>query len=83
MNRDQPYEDDSFVETQMLPAATQGGASNGFVFLIRHKGSENTFEVVAKDREELAAKIAAGDFEDVDPRNDRTPPNLDDDATDE
>ena len=82
MTRDQPYEDDSFIEIQMLPSA-QGGELNGFIFLIRHKGSENTFEVIAKDRDELAARIAAGHFEDVDPRNDRSPANLDEDATDE
>lgn len=83
MNRDLPYEDESFIEKQMLPAASQGGPSNAFVFLIQHKGSENIFEVIARDRDELAAKIAAGEYEDVDPRNDRTPDDLDADATDE
>ena len=39
--------------------------------------------VIAKDRDELATKIAAGEFEDIDPRNDETPVDLDDDATDE
>jgi hypothetical protein len=83
MNRDLPYEDDNFIEKQMLPAASRGGPSDACVFIIQHKGSENIFEVTARDRDELAAKIAAGQYEDVDPRNDRSPADLDADATDE
>ena len=83
MNRDLPYEDDSFIEKQQLPAASRGGAGDSFVFLIQHKASGNVFQAVARDRDELAAKIAAGAYEDVDPRNDRSPDNLDEDATDE
>lgn len=83
MNRDLPYEDDSFVEKSMLPAATHNGVSGYFAFLIQHKASDNVFQVLARDRDELAAKIAAGEYDDVDPRNDRSPDNLDADATDE
>lgn len=83
MNRDLPYEDDSFVERQKLPAITKDDESEHFCFVIQHKGSEVIYRVIAKDRDELAAKIAAGEFEDIDPRNDETPADLNEDATDE
>ena len=82
MNADLPYEDESFVERKMLRAPSQGDEAN-FIFIIQHNGSEVFYQAAARNRDELAAKIAAGEYEDVDPRNDRSPANLDDDATDE
>jgi hypothetical protein len=41
------------------------------------------YKVIATDRDELAAKIANGQYHDIDPRNDETPADLDEDATDE
>jgi hypothetical protein len=78
-----PYEDATFVELQKLPAVTKDSAADHFCFVIRHKGSDVIYRVLAKDRDELAAKIATGQFEDIDPRNDETPAGLDEDATDE
>lgn len=83
MNPDLPYEDETFVELQKLPAVSAGGATDSFCFIIQHKGSETVFKATARDRDELAAKIAAGQYEDVDPRNDKSPVDLDADATDE
>jgi hypothetical protein len=83
MSADPPYEDESFIEIKQLPAPGHGGAANSFIFIIQHKGSEIVYQAVARDRDELAAKIAAGEYEDVDPRNDRSPVDLDEDATDE
>ena len=83
MPPDLPYEDDSFVELQRLPAITRDNETDHSCFVIQHKGSEVIYKVIAKDRDELAARIAAGQFEDIDPRNDDTPPDLDEDATDE
>ena len=83
MTPDPPYEDESFVELQKLPGVANDNEAEHFCFVIRHKGSEVIYKVIAKNRDELAAKIAAGEFEDVDPRNDDTPANLDEDATDE
>ena len=40
MTPDLPYEDDSFVELQKLPAVTTDNANNQFCFVIQHKGSE-------------------------------------------
>ena len=83
MTPDLPYEDESFVELQRLPAVTRDNAKEHFCFVIQHKGSEVIYRVIAQDRSELAVKIAAGEFDDIDPRNDETPPDLDADATDE
>lgn len=83
LNRNMAYEDDSFVELQQLPAIGPDGQNEYFTFIIQHKGSETVFEATAKDRDELAAKIASGQYEDVDPRNDKTPADLKTDATDE
>jgi hypothetical protein len=83
MTPDLPYEDETFVELQKLPAITRDNEKVHFCFVIQHKGSEVIYKVIARDREELAAKIAAGEFEDIDPRNDETPADLDEDATDE
>jgi len=80
---DLPYEDDTFVELQKIPAVTRDNENARFCFVIQHKGSEVIYKVMAQDRDELAAKIAAGEFVDIDPRNDETPAHLDDDATDE
>ncbi len=83
MMPDPPYEDESFVELQKIPAVTRDSEHDHFCFVIQHKGSEVIYKVIAQDRDELAAKIAAGEFEDIDPRNDETPADLDEDATDE
>lgn len=83
MTLDPPYEDDTFVELQKLPAITRDNEHDHFCFVIQHKGSEVIYKAIAKDRDELASKIAAGQFEDIDPRNDETPADLDADATDE
>ena len=83
MTRELPYEDETFVELQRLPAVTKDAEKAQFCFVIQHKGSEVIYKVIARDRDELAAKIVAGDFEDIDPRNDETPADLDEDATDE
>ena len=83
MTPDLPYEDETFVELQKLPAVTKDNENAHFCFVIQHKGSEVIYKVIARDRDELAAKIGAGEFEDIDPRNDVTPPDLDNDATDE
>jgi hypothetical protein len=83
MDPDLPYEDETFVETRKVPAVGQDGVNGNFWFIIQHKGSETVFRTLARDRDELAAKIAAGEYEDVDPRNNQSPPDLDDDATDE
>ena len=83
MTPDVPYEDETFVELQKLPAITRDNENDHFCFVIQHKGSEVIYKVIARDRDGLAAKIAAGEFEDIDPRNDETPPDLDEDATDE
>jgi len=83
MTPDLPYEDETFVELQKLPAVTKNNERDHFCFVIQHKGSEVIYRVIAKDRTELAAKIVAGAFDDIDPRNDETPPDLDADATDE
>ena len=83
MTPDLRYEDESFVELQRLPAVTKDNENEYFCFVIQHKGSEVIYRVIAQDRSELAAKIAAGEFDDIDPRNDETPPDLDADATDE
>jgi hypothetical protein len=82
MDRDVPYENESFIELQKLPAITSD-IEHHFCFVIQHKGSEVIYQVMAKDRDELAAKIAAGEFHDIDPRNDASPADLDEDATDE
>jgi hypothetical protein len=83
MTTDLPYEDETFVELQKLAAVTSDAVTEHFCFIIQHKGSDVIYRVIAKDRDELAGKIAAGEFEDIDPRNDETPADLDDDATDE
>ena len=83
MTPDLPYEDETFVELQKLPAVTKDNENPHFCFVIQHKGSEVIYKVIAQDRDDLAAKIAAGYFEDIDPRNDETPPHLDEDAPDE
>jgi hypothetical protein len=83
MTPDLPYEDETFIELQNLPAVTKDNENAHFCFVIQHKGSEVIYKVIARDRDELAAKIAAGEFEDIDPRNDETPADLDEDATDE
>jgi hypothetical protein len=83
MTPDMPYEDETFVELQKIPAVTKNTDGDRFCFVIQHKGSEVIYEVIAKDREELAVKIAAGQYADIDPRNDKTPAHLDEDATDE
>ena len=83
MTSELPYEDETFVELQKLPAVTRDTENAHFCFVIQHKGSEVIYKVIAQDRDELAAKIAAGAFEDIDPRNDQTPADLDEDATDE
>jgi len=83
MTPDLPYEDESFVELQKLPAVTRDNEHAHFCFVMQHKGSEVIYQVIARDRDELAAKIATGEFADIDPRNDQTPPDLDEDATDE
>ena len=83
MNPDQPYEDESFAELRKLSAADSVAETGAYCFILRHKGSDVIYQVIARDRDELAAKIAAGQYEDVDPRNDVSPPGLDDDATDE
>lgn len=83
MNPDLPYEDDTFVELQKLQAGRAERENAYFSFIIQHKGSATVFKATARDRVELAAKIASGDYEDVDPRNDQSPANLDEDATDE
>ena len=83
MTLDPPYEDDSFVELQKIPRVNTHNETEHFSFVIQHKGSDVIYKVIAKDRDELAAKIAAGEFQDVDPRNDETPADLDEDATDE
>lgn len=83
MTPELPYEDETFAELQRLPAVTKDTEHDYFCFVIQHKGSEVIYKVIAQDRTELAAKIAAGRFEDIDPRNDETPADLDEDATDE
>ena len=84
MNPDLSYEDETFVELHKRPdASTDAEGKVYFRFAIQHKGSETVYQVLARDRDELAAKIAAGEYEDIDRRNDRSPANLDDDATDE
>ena len=83
MDPNLPYEDESFVERQKLPAITKDHDHERFCFVIQHKGSEVIYKVIAKDRDELAARIAAGQFQDIDPRNDETPADLNEDATDE
>ena len=83
MTPDLPYEDETFVELQKLPAVTTDNENNQFCFVIQHKGSEVIYKVIAADRDELAAKIATGQYHDIDPRNDETPADIDEDATDE
>ena len=83
MTPDLPYEDDTFVELQKTPAVTTNNDKDQFCFVIQHKGSEVIYQVIATDRDDLAAKIAAGQYHDIDPRNDETPADLDADATDE
>ena len=83
MTPDLPYEDETFVELQKLPAVSTDNENDQFCFVIQHKGSEVIYQVIATDRDELAAKIATGQYEDIDPRNDATPADLDEDATDE
>jgi hypothetical protein len=85
MNPDLPYEDENFVEEHKLPVQSRDGDNDYWMFILRHKASENVFRTVAKDRVELAAKIEVGDYEDADRRNtgfdERNPE--DEDATDE
>jgi hypothetical protein len=83
MTPDLPFEDETFVELQKLPAVTRDNENNRFCFVIQHKGSQVIYKVIATDRDELAAKIATGQYQDIDPRNDETPADLDEDATDE
>jgi hypothetical protein len=83
MTADLPFEDETFVELQKLPAVTRDNENNQFCFVIKHKGSDVIYKVMATDRDQLAAKIAAGQYHDIDPRNDETPADLDEDATDE
>ena len=83
MTPDLPYEDETFLELQNLRAVSNDNEKDHFCFVIRHKGSEVIYKVMARDRHELAAKIAAGQFQDIDPRNDETPADLGEDATDE
>jgi hypothetical protein len=67
------YEDKDFVEEHQLPAASQDGVNEYFVFIFRHKASQNVFQAIARDRDELAAKILVGDYKDADRRNTRDP----------
>ena len=83
---DRRYVDDNFVEEHQLQHVNQSTGKDDWMFIFRHKGSQNVFRTVAKDRDELAAKIHAGNYEDADRRNtgfEERNPDPDEDATDE
>lgn len=69
LNPNIPYEDDNFVEEHRLPHVNRSTGDDDWMFIFRHKASENVFRTPAKDRHELAAKIDVGDYEDADRRN--------------
>ena len=47
-----PFEDETFVELQKLPAVTRDNENNQFCFVIQHKGSEVIYKVIATDRDD-------------------------------
>lgn len=70
-----PYEDENFVE---LPELTMPSAAADYyyVYLFR-KSHGDTFRVLVRDREQLAMKVQANDW-DLDPRYARYDPDEDD-----
>jgi hypothetical protein len=80
------FEDANFVEEHRLPHVNPLTGEDDWMFIFRHKASQNVFRTAAKDRDELAAKINTGDYEDADRRNsgfEERNPDPDGDATDE
>jgi hypothetical protein len=69
-----PYEDDNFVE---LPELTMPSAAADYYYVyLQRKSHGDLFRLLVKDREQLAAKVLANDW-DIDPRNARYDPDYD------
>jgi hypothetical protein len=74
-----PYEDENFVE---MPELTHPSAAADYYYVyLQRKSHGDTFRMLVKDREQLAAKVLANDW-DIDPRYARYDPDEDYDDDD-